>query len=107
MANTFKSTSTALTTSTQDIYQAPAGVGVVLSVLVANKSGTGNADVTIVKTDASDTVQGEIVHTIPVPIDTSLEVVVNKLVLMANEKLRGTASADSYLDATVSVLEIT
>lgn len=107
--NTFKSTSTALTTSIADIYQAPASagnVGVVLSILVANINGTASADVTIAKTDSSNNIAGYLTYTIPVPNDTSLEVVANKVVLMAGQKIRGLASANSYLQATVSVLEI-
>ena len=108
MANIFKSTSTALTTSTQDIYQAPAaGVGVILSIYVANVDGGTSADLTLIKTDGSNNPQSELVHTIPVPADTSLEVVANKIVLMADEKLRGYAGNDNFLQATVSVLEIT
>jgi hypothetical protein len=107
--NTFKSTSTALTTSTADIYQAPASagnVGVVLSIMVANVNGTASADLTIAKTDSSNNIAGYLAYTVPVPNDASLEVVANKVVLMAGQKIRGLASANSYLQATVSVLEI-
>lgn len=107
--NTFKSTSTALTTTIADIYQAPASagnVGIVVSILVANVNGTASADLTIAKTDASNNIAGYLAYTVPVPNDTSLEVVANKVVLMAGQKIRGLASANSYLQATVSVLEI-
>lgn len=110
MANTFKSTSTAITTTTATIYQAPASagnVGIVLSVLVANVNGTAPADLTVSKTTSGDAVQSHLTWTIPIPADTSLEVVANKVILMAGEKLRASASANSYLQATVSVMEIT
>lgn len=110
MANTFKSTSTALTTTVQTIYQAPAtagNVGIVLSCLIANVNGTASADLTLTKTTSADAVQANIAYTIPVAADTTLEVVANKIVLMAGEKLRAVASANSYLQATVSVMEIT
>jgi hypothetical protein len=108
--NTFKSTSTAITTTTATIYTAPGtagNVGIALSVLIANVNGTASADVTIFKTTSGDAIQSYLAYTIPVPNDTSLEVVANKIVLMAGEKLRATASVNSYLQATVSVLEIT
>ena len=110
MANTFKSTSTAITTTTATIYQAPStagNVGVVLSIMVANVNGTAPADLTVSKTTSGDALQSHLAFTIPIPADTSLEVVANKIVLMAGEKLRASASIASYLQATVSVLEIT
>lgn len=110
MANTFKSTSTAITTSTVTIYQAPAtagNVGIVLSCLVANVNGTASADVTVSKTTSGDVLQSHLLFTVPVPADSSLEVVANKVVLMAGEKLRASASAASFLQATISVMEIT
>jgi hypothetical protein len=110
MANTFKSTSTAITTATVTIYQAPAtagNVGIVLSCLISNVNGTASADVTISKTTSGDALQSYLTYTVPVSQDTSLEVVANKIVLMAGEKLRASASVASYLQATVSVLEIT
>jgi hypothetical protein len=108
--NTFKSTSTAISLTTATIYQAPASAGnvaIVLGCLIANINGNASADLTILKTDSSDSLQSYIAFTIPVPADTSLEVVANKIILNAGEKLRAVASANSYLQATVSVLEIT
>ena len=110
MPNTFKSTSTAITTATVTIYQAPATtgtVGIVLSCMIANVNGTASADVTVVKTTSADSTQSHICFTVPVPNDSSLEVVANKIVLMAGEKLRASASAANYLQSTISVLEIT
>jgi hypothetical protein len=108
--NTFKSTSTALTTSIADIYQAPASAGnvaIMLSIQVANVNGSNPGDLTIAKTDSSNNIAGYLAYTIPVPADAAIEVVANKVVLMAGQKIRGLASSNSYLQATVSVLEIT
>ena len=111
MANTFNNASVKLTsTSITDIYQAPTAAGsisVVLSCLVANVDGVASADITVIKTNSSDTEQTRLAHTIPVPSDTSLELIPNKVVLKAGEKLRAQASAGNDLDVTVSVLEIT
>jgi predicted NAD/FAD-dependent oxidoreductase len=110
MPNTFKSTSTAITTATVTLYQAPttaSNVSVVLSCMVANVNGTAPADLTLSKTSSADVLQSHLVFTVPIPQDTSLEIVANKVVLMAGEKLRASASIASYLQATVSVLEIT
>jgi hypothetical protein len=109
--NTFNNAQVQLsTTSVTDVYQAPTSTGavsVVLSVLCANVNGTASADVTIVKTDSSNTVQSYLAYTIPVPADTSLEVVANKIVLKSGEKLRAQASASNYLNVTISALNIT
>lgn len=111
MANTFNNANVKLSsTSTTDLYQAPttaSSVAIVLSVLVANVDGVNSADITLTKTDSSNTEQTKIAHTVPVPADSTLEAIPNKLVLKAGEKIRGTASAANDLDITVSVLEIT
>jgi len=108
--NTFKSTSTALTTSTSDIYQAPNSAGntaIVLSLMVANVNGSNSADVTLGKYDSSNNLQSYLAFTITVPGSSSLEVVANKVVLNAGEKIRGLASANGYLQVITSVMEIT
>jgi hypothetical protein len=111
MANTFNNAQAVLSsTSVTDVYQAPATAGnvaIVLSVLCANVNGTASADVSIIKTNSSNTEQSRLAHTIPVPNDTSLEVVANKIVLKAGEKLRAQASVANYINVTISALEIT
>jgi hypothetical protein len=110
MANTFNNAQVQLsTTNVTDVYQAPTGTGavsVVLSIMAANVNGNASADVSIIKTDSANTEQSRLAHTIPVPNDTTLEVVAQKVVLKAGEKLRAQASAANYLHVTVSALEI-
>jgi 3D (Asp-Asp-Asp) domain-containing protein len=111
MPNTFNNAQAQLSsTSVTDVYQAPATTGntaVVLSVLCANVNGTSSADISIIKTDSSNTIQSYLAFTIPVPADTSLEVVANKIILKAGEKLRAQASASNFINVTISALEIT
>jgi 3D (Asp-Asp-Asp) domain-containing protein len=111
MANTFNNAQAQLSsTSVTDVYQAPATAGntaIVLSVLCANVNGTAAADISIIKTNSSNTIQSYLAFTIPVPADTSLEVVANKIILKAGEKLRAQASAANYINVTISALEIT
>lgn len=111
MPNTFNNAQVALSTTTvTDVYQAPASAGnvaIVLSIMCANVNGTAAADVSIIKTNSSNTEQSRLAHTIPVPADTSLEVVANKVVLKAGEKLRAQASAANFINVTISTLEIT
>ena len=110
MANNFKDAQVQLSsTSLTDLYQAPTTAGnvaVLLSILVANVNGTSSADITVSKTDSSNTLLSQLAFTIPVPADTSLEVVPNKIVLSAGEKIRVQASASNFLHVTLSALEI-
>jgi hypothetical protein len=112
MAETFNNASVKLTTTNAtDLYQAPTGNAadraIVLSCLVANVDGTSSADVTIVLTDGSDSVQSTLVSTVSIPADASLEVIANKVVMKQSQKIRATASAANDLEVTLSVLEIT
>lgn len=111
MATTFNNAQVQLTGTTEvDVYQAPATAGntsVIMSIMVANYNGTASADITISKTNSSNTLQSYLAYTIPVPNDTSLEVVANRIVLKAGEKIRATASTANYFYVTVSALENT
>lgn len=111
MTTTFNNAQVSLTTtSVTDVYQAPATAGntaVVMSIMVANVNGTASADITISKTDSSNTLQSYLAYTVPVPNDTSLEIVANRVVLKAGEKIRATASSANYFHVTASVVENT
>jgi hypothetical protein len=111
MPNTFNNGQITLsTTDVTDVYQAPANTGsvaIVLSIMVANVDGANTCDISIIKANTGNSEQSRLAHTIPVPADTSLEVVANKLVLKAGEKIRAQASANNDLVVTVSALEIT
>ena len=109
MAETFQRTSLAVTSTGTDVYTCPSATeAIVLSCLIANVDGTNSDDITAKITDNSNTEQSRIASTITVPADASLELIANKLVLEAGEKLRLTgAAASGRLSATVSILEIT
>lgn len=112
MAETFNRASAAVTTSAAAVYTAPNGAAtdraVVLSTLIANIDGTAAATVNAYITDNAGTAiaGGHIANTISVPAGSSLELIANKLVLKAGEKIFVQASANGDLTATVSVLEI-
>lgn len=111
MANTFNNAQVQLTTNTMtDIYTAPTGTGnvsIVLSTIVANYTSSAPASITVAKTDNSNTVQSYLAYTIPIPQNTSLEVIPQKVVLKAGEKLRAQASLANYFYVTLSALEVT
>jgi hypothetical protein len=111
MPTTFNNAQVQLsTTATTDVYQCPSTAGntaVVMSIMVANVDGVNSADITISKTNSSNTLQSHLAFTIPVGADTSLECVANRIVLLAGEKIRAAASVANDLHVTVSVLENT
>ena len=108
MAETFQRTSLAVTSTEQDVYTCPSATqAIVLSCLIANVDGTNSDDITANITTSAGNPLSRIASTITVPADASLELIANKLVLEAGEKLRLTgAAASGRLSATVSILEI-
>lgn len=111
MAETFNNATVKLSTiSATDVYQAPTGNAadraIVLTCLVANV-GTLNTGITIAITDESNTVLSTQANAIVVPINSSLEIVTNKIILKQSQKIRATASSANNLEVTLSALEIT
>ena len=112
MAETFNNASVKLTsTNATDLYQAPTSAAadraIVLSCLVANVDGTNNAEITLWIANSSDTQLSILASTIPVPADSSVELIPNKVVLTQGQKLRAQAGTANDLHVTISVLEIT
>jgi len=113
MAETFNTSSIAITSSEQTLYTAPSSAGdvaICLSLRVTNIDGTNDDQVTctIYQSDGT-TKKAEIAHTITVPADSSLELAgISKIVLEQSEviKIQG-VSASGDLEAYLSVLEIT
>ncbi len=111
MAETFNRVGTSLTTtSITDVYQAPnvasTNRAIVLSCMVANKKAAA-VNITLQITDSTNVGISTWAYSVPVPSNSSLESVVNKLVLKNGEKIRATAGEANQLDITVSSLEIT
>lgn len=108
---TGKSVGKALTTSSQDLLENPAGSGKVFKVnalFVANVDGTNSADVTVNYVDASPSLTTKLANTIPVPADATL-VVIDKtraIYLEEGDKITALASANSDLESTISYEEI-
>jgi hypothetical protein len=111
MAETFARTAVQLaTTAATDVIAAPntnaADRAVVMSVLVANVT-TSLASFTVQLTNNANTVLSTLAHQLDIPGKTSIEVIVNKQVLMAGDKIRVTAGAANVINVTASALEIT
>lgn len=110
MAETFKrGGSTLASTSATVLYTAPASAGdvtIVLSCHVANKTNS-SANITVEVADSGGSAQTCLLYTAGVPANTSMEIVQNKVVLMAGEKLTATADTADVFSITVSALDIT
>lgn len=110
MAENFNRVGVKLTSTTAtDVYQAPNNAAtdraVVLSLLIANVSGS-TTNFTVALTNSANTVISTLAQNLDIPTKTSIEVIVNKQVLLAGEKLRVTAGAANALNVTASALEI-
>lgn len=111
MAETFSRAAVKLTsTAATDIIVAPnndpADRAVVLSVLVANVSSS-LYNFTVTLCDNANTVLSTMAYQLDIPAKTSIEVIVNKQILNAGEKIRVSASAANVINVTASALEIT
>jgi len=102
--NTFKTVTANLTTNTETLYTAPAITStIILMAQVTNVGGT-TEDVTAYHYDGS-TVSTELVKEFPVPINDAVGVLTGKLILMPGQSFTASASANSALKITLSLLE--
>lgn len=110
MAETFKRGGASLATTSETVLlTAPSSAGdvsIVLSCHVANKTNS-SANVNIDITDAGGTTVASLLFGAGVPANTSMEIIQNKVILNAGEKLTATADTGSVFDVTVSALDIT
>jgi len=108
MAETFKMYTMSLTTANANVYVCPTNTtSIVFLGQVSNSDGANSADMSVMVTDSSNTLTKFLAKTIPVPADSATTFLTGKLVLEANDYISANASANSHLDVTVSVLQIT
>lgn len=110
MAETFKRAGGPISSSGTDIYTAPAtsgSVAIILSCSVANiTSSIVNCTCDLVASDGTSIVS-TLIKEADLPAETALELVQNKIVLEAGERLKLTTDNNNNLSATVAILEIT
>lgn len=106
MANTFKNAKLELTDTDSTIYTVPAGtVAIIINSHVTNIA-VSNTELTMTWIDSSDSNNSTyIADAIVVPSTAAYEPM-GKLVLEAGDSVKGFASANSALDVTLSILEI-
>jgi hypothetical protein len=108
MANSFKRIQYALTanSSLDVIYTVPnATTAIIMSAQVSNKDLSDSADVTAI-VQGYNSSNTYLVRAVTVPVGSAFNFLAGKQVLQANDILRVGASANSFLDLTVSLLEI-
>lgn len=108
MANAFKNGYLDITNSAQTIYTSPASTEtVVLSLRVTNVNGSASDYVTCDVIDSSSG-NSRIAYQLTIPADTSVDLIENKIVLETGDLIKLTGGqASGYLEALISVLEIT
>lgn len=106
MANSFKNSGVAITTSRTTLYTCPANTtAVITGLFVSNVDGTSNADVTIEATVDGGTTYIHVGKTLSVPADSTM--IVDKAInLEAGDILACTSSAAGDLEAFASIMEI-
>ena len=107
MPETYKSFGTILgTTGATTIYSGVcSGVAIVNSAYFANTSTSGGSAITLEVVKGSTAY--DIVFNAPIPLNTTLQALDSPIVLEANNSLRVFAANSNYLNAFVTVLEVT
>ncbi len=110
MAESFTRAGAALAnTSATPVYTAPSAAGdtaILLSCHVAN-IGSTSATISIEVSNAAGVKQTCLIYQASIPVNTAMEVIQNKVILNAGEKLVATADTADCFDLTVSSLEVT
>ena len=108
MAQTFKNARAVLADTDTTIYTCPAGTtAIVIGAQVTNVDNANSCDLKVWWTDSSNTdAITYLGYDILVPPKASYEPINGKLVLEAGDVVKGTGSAASDLEATISVLEL-
>lgn len=103
--NVFKTATAVLTTSPTVIYTAPADyTGIILMAQIANVT-TNTVTATVIHENAAGSTLTELVKDFPIPGKDAASALTGKLILEAGQKFKVSASANSSLKITLSILE--
>lgn len=102
--NTFKTVTANLTTNTETLYTSPAITSTIILMAQVTNVGATAEEVTAYHYDGSS-VSTELVKEFPVPINDAVGVLTGKLILMPGQSFTASASANSALKITLSLLE--
>lgn len=108
MAETFKQTQAAVTTTNTAIYTCPSSTTAIIFLSqVANKSSSDAYYISLSASDSSASTVRFLVKDITIPALSAANLIGGKLVLEAGDSLNGIAQANDVFDIVLSVLEIT
>ena len=95
-----------LDTTKINVFQSISDSTIVLSILVANTTGTTNSDVTIEQDNSSGVLEVFLARQLTVPSQSNIDVISNKFILPSGKKLSVFSSSSGTLDAIVSYVEV-
>ena len=111
MPETFKFVNNTLTTAeitTQNLYTTPANTtSIVFMGQMANMDGANDAAFSVTATDSSANSAKYLAYTIPIAADAATTFLTGKLVLEAGDYISANANANSHIDVSLSILELT
>ena len=79
---------------------------IVLSILVVNTEGNATSDVTVLQKGAGGATESHLAFTLPVPADSSVDILANKYILPSGKSISLLSSSSGTLDATISYVEV-
>lgn len=103
--NTFRTVTKNLTTTSEEVYTAPAITSTIILMAQVANVADDPANVTAIHYDAGTATSTELIKDFIVPPYDAVGVLVGKLVLTAGQSFYANASADSHLKLTLSLLE--
>jgi hypothetical protein len=106
MAEFFNQSAKNISDSESTILTSSSDSTIILSILVSNTEGTSASDVSVRRTDSSDTDLGYLAFTIAVPADANVDLLANKYILPSGDKLKFVSSTSGTLDASISYVEV-
>lgn len=95
-----------LNTAKIDVFQSSSDSTIILSILVANNTGSTNSDVTVEQDSSSGTLEAYLARQLTVPSQSNIDVISNKFILPSGKKLSVFSSSSGTLDAIVSYVEV-
>lgn len=108
MPNTFKSIfSTLGNTATTNLYSVPSSTTGIVKSLYAANTGTGDSVLVSVTVGATGSSSVHVIRNGIVPIQSTLQVVTEPIVLEANDRIEISASISNRIDVVLSYMEIT
>ena len=111
MPETFKFVNATLTTAaitSQNLYTSPAlTTSIVFMGQIANSDGANAAMFSVTATDSSGASTKYLARDIPVPADAATTFLTGKLVLEAGDYISANANANSHIDVSLSILQLT